>query len=178
MIKVNTVLKGIGTILGSASGSFTKYIVFASILAIMGAGTYFYYEKSQNQIRILIDENAKKTIALELQDKRIKELELNDSIRESILKQVYEDLANARKQDEKPEIESPIVDPLTNEPVDLDSALKKDLGVTENFINKQYNDNGKCESLYSGVPVSELEKDKNEQDKLLKYCGLNGIAAH
>ncbi len=172
MITTKKVAGAIGIILGKATGSFTKYIVFAATLAMLGSGFYFYYNKSQNQIKYLIEETAKKDLAIQLQNKTIADMRINDAKKDEVLQQLNKELAEARKQDEKPEVESPITNPDTNESLTLEESLKKDLGVTEDFINKQYNDNGKCITLYSGVPIEEVEKNKDEQDKLLKYCGL------
>lgn len=167
------ILSGIGTVLNKAVSPFTKYIVFAAIMALTASGFYFYYNASQKQIKELIDAKAKAEVTVAIQNKTIEDMQFNENVRKFILKQVYEELAEARKQDEKPEPTSPFVDPTTQEPVDLDKALQKDLGVTEDYINKQYNDTNKCVSLYSGVPVTELEKNKDEQDKLLRYCGIS-----
>lgn len=161
-------------LLGFKVNNFTKYIAFSAILALLGTGTYIYYAKSQSQIKKLIEENSKQEIALALQKKTIEDMELNAKVKTFILKEVYEELAAARNAAEEPEPESPITNPETGEPFNLNDALERELGITEEFLNKQYNDNNKCTSLYSGVPIEKLEKDKNEQTKLMQYCYPTG----
>lgn len=165
----NTLLKGIGTILGSASGSFTKYIVFAGILAVGGAAFYWYYNDSQDRLKENADRIAKQEIAIATEKATIKQMEIDLETHKYILKEVYADLEEARKQSAKEDIDPEF---------DLETELLKDLGATEDKLNYKYNNELKCFSLYSGVPVVELEKDLNAQAKLMADCGLIGTTVN
>jgi len=162
-------LKGIGTILGNAAGPFTKYLVFASILAIGGAGFYWYYNNTQIRLKADAEIIAKQDIALAIQKQTLKDMKANAEVLSQVVRQVYEDLEEARKQVTKEEIDPEF---------DLETELLKDLGTTEDKLNYKYNNELKCFSLYSGVPVAELEKDVNAQAKLLTDCGLAGTTVN
>lgn len=166
----------LSSLVGKAFGGFTKYLIFAAILAILAAGFYWYYNDTQKRLAANADVIAKQEVALTIQKSTLAEIKKMENIRINVMRDLYKDLEKAREQisEFEKEAESAVVDPETGQPFDLNKALEKDLGATEDFINKKHNDDMKCIELYSGVAVEKLEKTKNEQDFLLRYCGIDG----
>lgn len=161
-------LGGIGIILGNATGSFTKYIIFAGILAVGGAAFYWYYNDTQDRLKANADLIAKQEIADAIQKSTIDQMQIDLETHKYILKEVYKDLAEANKQtDVDPFQPVPVTPVVPVEPGSAEEDIRNELGGTEEELNRNYNNSTKCFELYS-------RDKKDEDDKQLRAdCGLS-----
>lgn len=165
----NVIMGGIGTLLSKTISPATKYIVFAAVLAIGGAGFYWYYNDTQSRLRSNAELISKQEIALDIQKLTIAELQRLAEEKKVVLDELYKELEEARKQAEQDPF-SPEITPPTAIPGDVENDIRNQLGETEEEINKNYNNGLKCFELYGS-------EKKDVDQKMLDDCGLGNTSA-
>jgi hypothetical protein len=157
-------------VLGGFVSQFKIYIIIAAVGALIMAGFYWYYRDSQSRIADLISQNTANNLVIEQQNITIEEFKKNEEIRKYVMEQYYKELQDAREEIGELEGRLTDVDPNTGNPVDLNEALMKELGKTEDNINLEYNNLRKCFSLMSGVSIEKVEPNVKAREKLLRDC--------
>jgi hypothetical protein len=160
-------------LLGGFVSQFKIYLIVGAAVLVMLAGFYWYYRDSQARIADLISQNTANNLVIEQQNLTIEEFKKNEEIRKWVMEQYYKDLQSAREEVGELEKRLTEIDPETGENVDINEALQKDIGKTEDTINREYNNSRKCFSLYSGVSIEKVEPNESARQKLLRDCGLS-----
>ena len=138
----------------------------------MVTGFWLYYKDSQSRLTQLAASNAANEVVIAQQNSTIDQLKKAEEIRQYVLEKYYEELEAARNEVDTLESRLMQRDSETGQTVEIDEALQNKLEATEDLINREYNTSQKCVSLYSGVNINRLEKDKDAQEKLRRACGL------
>lgn len=159
-------------VLGGFVSQFKIYLIIAAVGALIMAGFYWYYRDSQSRIAELVSQNTANNLVIEQQNLTIEEFKKNEEIRKYVMEQYYKELQTAREEVGELERRLTDVDPNTGNNVDLNEALTKELGKTEDRINLEYNNLQKCFSLMSGVSIEKVEPNVKAREKLLRDCGV------
>jgi hypothetical protein len=157
-------------VLGGFVSQFKIYLIIAAIGALALAGFYWYYQDSQARIAEMAAAQAASSLVIEQQNLTIEEFKKNEEIRKYVMEQYYKELQDAREEIGELEGRLTELDPNTGNPVDLNEALMKELGKTEDNINLEYNNLHKCFSLMSGVSIEKVEPNVKAREKLLRDC--------
>lgn len=170
--------------------TITRYLIIVLTYLLFGVAAYFYYTHTESRMIEYITKNEKQTIEISLLNKTIEQMKKNDIDKSNVLKQLSQDLSEANSDKIDPcipkdnvvppaqEGEPSIVPNTSTEKTskDFNPDIQKELGVsTDEELNKLYNNDSKCLQLITGADIKTVEKNKNEQKKLLDYCHIRNL---
>jgi len=143
--------------------------IMAILMIAMGGLGYWYYNDTQEKMRIYAENQAKLEGAVEQQKQVIEQTMADLKKANEITNQVQEDLAQSRKTVE-------LMDEKFNKVSKLLGA--RDIGkmaiakpkVIEKIINKGSEDSLRCFEILSGAPLTEKEADADRPSKANSTC--------
>jgi len=143
--------------------------VMAGVMVILMGIGYWYYNDTQEKMRILHENNAKLETAAKLQKETIKQLENDVELAGNIAEQAQKEFMAARKDIEtlrgKFNKQSKLLGSR-----DLGKMAVSKAKPIKRIINNGAKDIMRCFEIASGQPLTEKEKNAEKPSQLNKHC--------
>jgi len=132
------------------------------VIAVMGGIGYWYYTDTQARMAVLQENNAKLEIAVQTNEQALESLQADYARVNTELSQINEAYTQIRRQNQE----------LANklEKIDLTAAALANPEGIERAVNRGTENAGRCFEILSGSPLTEKEKNAENEISFNKEC--------
>ena len=132
------------------------------VIAVMGGIGYWYYTDTQARMAVLQENNAKLEIAVQTNEQALESLQADYAKVNSELANINEAYTQIRRQNQE----------LANklEKIDLTAAALANPEGIERAVNRGTENAGRCFEILSGSPLTEKEKNAENDISFHKEC--------